>query len=113
MLNRGFRDLDHLQKFEARRALVRRGGPDQKICGARPRSGTLCRSAPLKGHNRCLRHAGPKAARELRERQLRAVGVGTLSVATFAKLEARRERNRLQRMWRKDPWIDGATIELG
>jgi hypothetical protein len=113
MKNRGFLDNDHREKFEAGRSLVRRGGPQQNICGAKTRSGQLCRSAPLEGHWRCLRHAGPKAAHELRNRQLRDLALGRLSAEAFAKLEARREANRLHGLWRRDPWAEGATINLG
>lgn len=113
MRNRGFQSSDHARKFDAGRALVCRGGQLQAICGARTRSGAPCQSAPLKGHWRCLRHAGPKAARQLRDRQLRALALGKLSIAAFARLEARREANRLRRLWKRDPWVAGATVDLG
>lgn len=110
---RGFLSDEHQAAFKAGRELARRGGAAAKICGARTKHGAACQSAPLKGHWRCLRHAGPKAARELRDRQLRDLALGRLSVEAFAKLEARRAANQLRIRWRRDPWAEGATIDLG
>lgn len=110
---RGFLSDEHQEAFEAGRQMVRRGGGAARICGARTKGGAACQSAPLKGHWRCLRHAGPKAARELRNRQLRDLALGRLSVAAFAKLEARRATNQVRIRWRRDPWAEGATIDLG
>ncbi|MBZ9917110.1 hypothetical protein LB517_01420 [Mesorhizobium sp. BR1-1-12] len=62
---------------------------------------------------RCLRHAGPHAARAFRERQIRDVARGSLSPAEFAAHEARRAANRLHDNWKKNPWLPGSTIDLG
>lgn len=82
-------------------------------CGARTRNGGNCRHAPLAGHNRCIRHAGPKAARAFRQRQFNDMQAGRISYAEFARNEAKRAANRLRDQWKKDPWVHGRTIDLG
>jgi hypothetical protein len=68
---------------------------------------------PLQGHTRCLRHAGPKAARAHREVQLRALASGRLDPTVFRVAEQKREANRLRWLWKKHgPWISGSTIDL-
>lgn len=104
---------EHERKFAVGRTLHRRGGPAERLCGARTRFGGTCRQRCLSGHNRCLRHAGPHAARQLRERQLRDLATGRISVAEFKRQERRREVNRLHDAWKRDPWLPGSTIDLG
>jgi hypothetical protein len=112
MLN-GFIDNNHRVACEASRERHRRGGENADICGAKTRRGSSCRMPPLRGHWRCLRHAGPKAARVHRERQLKDLAAGRLEPEVFARAEARRARNRLQRAWKQDVWTPGTTIGLG
>lgn len=83
------------------------------MCGARTRNGGNCRHAPLFGHTRCLRHAGPKAARAYRQRQFEDMQAGKISYAEFARSEAKRAANRLRDQWKKNPWVHGSTIDLG
>lgn len=108
-----FNDETHQTSFEEGRALARRGGPLAPVCGAKTRDGGHCRHAPLVGGARCLRHAGPKAARQYRERQHEAMRAGKISYAEFARSEAKRGANRLRDQWKKDPWVPGSTIDLG
>lgn len=93
---------------------TKRGGPDAPICGARTRQGGTCQNTPIReGKGRCLRHAGPHAARAHRERQFRGLSTGRVSPAEWNRAEARRAANKLSRDWRKDPWVPGTTIDLG
>jgi hypothetical protein len=110
----GFLNEEHRAAFETARADHRRGGPLAKICGARTRGGAACKLPPLKGHTRCLRHAGPKAARRYREHQLKEVAVGRLEPVIFEAAEQRRAANRQRWLWKKyGPWVPGSTISLG
>jgi len=61
---------------------------------------------------RCLRHAGPKAARAYRQRQFDDMQAGKISYAEFARSEGKRAANRLRDQWKKDPWVHGRTIDL-
>lgn len=93
---------------------ARRGGADAAICGARTRTGTVCQNLPIReGKGRCLRHAGPHAAREHRERQRNAFLSGRISAAEWNRAEARRAANRLGWEWKRNPWVPGRTIDLG
>ena len=113
MVDYPFQDEDHQANFKAGRELARRGGPLAPHCGARTRGGGTCRHAPLAGHTRCLRHAGPKAARAYRQRQFDDMQAGKISYAEFERCEAKRAANRLRDQWKKDPWVHGQTIDLG
>jgi len=108
-----FRDEQHEGRFAEGRANFRRGGAFAPLCGARTRNSGTCRQAPLAGHSRCLRHAGPKAARAYRQRQLDDMQAGTISYEDFSRSEAKRAANRLRDQWKKDPWVLGRTIDLG
>jgi hypothetical protein len=44
---------------------------------------------------------------------MRDLALGRLSPETFARAEAKRAVNKLRRAWRKNPWIEGRTIDLG
>lgn len=112
-LARGFVSEAHAAAFAEGRELNNRGGADRKVCGARTRSGGACQQPPLKGHLRCLRHAGAKAAREFRERQLQDLAAGRLSLEEFEKRERRRLANKLHTAWKRDPWLPGSTLDLG
>ena len=109
----GFYSAEQEQNFRAANERVRIGGPDAPQCGARTRTGSACRLLPVKGSKRCLRHCGPKAAREFRERQKRDYGAGRISHDEWERAEAQRSANRLMARWKKDPWAPGATISLG
>ncbi len=109
----GFRSLEHEAAFRDANHLVRRGGQCAAACGARTRTGVACQNAPIReGKGRCLRHAGPKAAREHREHQRRQFFAGKISAAEWNKAEARRAANRLGWEWKKNPWVPGSTIDL-
>jgi hypothetical protein len=109
----GFYSESQKLNFRTANERVRRGGPEAKACGARTRTGNACRQVPVKGSSRCLRHCGPKAAREYRERQRQEFLSGKLSHEDWTRAEARREANRLRERWKKDPWVPGSTIDLG
>lgn len=108
----GFFSREQEHNFAASRTLYQQGGPRERICGARTRGGSPCRHIPIEGSSRCLRHAGPHAARAYRERQYAAFKLGRLSAADWNKAEAKRARNRLHDRWKKNPWLPGATIDL-
>ena len=111
---RGFLNSDHQIAFEIARSEHWRGGAKAKCCGARTRAGGICKQPPISGSLRCLRHAGPKAARAYRETQLRELSAGQLLPAEFAKAERKRAANRLRWLWKKyGPWLAGSTIDLG
>lgn len=109
----GFANFEVKQAFDAGRLRKQRGAPDAAICGARTKGGSLCQGLPLKGGKRCLRHAGRYAALAHRERQREAFMSGKISADEWRLAEARRAANRLQYRWRSDPWLPGATIDLG
>jgi hypothetical protein len=110
---KGFLNDRHRTAFELARDEHRRGGALAKCCGAHTRNGTACGMPPLKGHTRCLRHAGPHAARRHRDEQLHELAAGRLDPAVFEKAEKRRAANRMRQLWKKDPWISGSTLALG
>lgn len=112
MVDYPFKDEVHQAAFEEGRALAHRGGTLAPHCGARTRQGGTCRHAPLVGHTRCLRHAGPKAARAYRQRQFDDMQAGKIGYAEFSRGEAKRAANRLRDQWKKDPWVHGRTIDL-
>nr|WIE92591.1 hypothetical protein P9270_005150 [Mesorhizobium sp. WSM4875] len=109
----GFYSDGHERKFRAANVDHRRGGVAEIVCGARTRTGGSCGQKPLAGSRRCLRHAGPHAARAFRERQIRELAKGRITPAEFAAHEARRDVNRLRDNWKKNPWLLGITIDLG
>lgn len=109
----GFVDDDHRRAFELSREDVRFGGPNQRRCGARTRSGHFCQKTPLTGEIRCLAHGGPAVARRYRASQIEALRRGELSQAEFDRSEAKRAANRLRDRWKRDPWAPGSTLDLG
>lgn len=113
MLISGFQSLEHEAKFRTASKQAGRSGAGAKFCGARTRSGATCRHPPLRGGRRCLRHAGPHAARAYRDRQLDDLALGRITFDAFSRSEAKRAVNRLRWTWRKNPWHPGATIDLG
>jgi hypothetical protein len=113
VLARGFVSSEHASSFAAGRQEHHRGGSARRVCGARTRGRGLCQQPPLAGHNRCIRHAGPKAARELRQRQIGDLAAGRISPVDFERYELRRAANRLRDAWKRNPWLSGATIDLG
>ena len=92
---------------------VRFGDPGSPICGAPCRTGHPCRRRPLKGEERCPVHAAPAALERWRSRQDRRFSRGSLSADVRDGANARRQRNRLQSLWRRDPRLSGRTIDLG
>lgn len=113
MQTRGFRSQTQAENFEAAARLHRRGGPLSPACGARSKTGRTCTQVPISGSVRCLRHAGPDAARVHRQNQLAGLRTGRVSPPEFARAEARRARNRLVEGWKRNPSLPGQTIDLG
>lgn len=113
MPNSGVHSAAHADRFHAAARLVQRGGPLAAVCGARTRSGAGCTQEPLAGGVRCLRHGGRKAAAAHRERQLAGLRTGRVTPEVFARAEARRARNRLLDLWKRNPSVPGRTIDLG
>lgn len=110
----GFKSLTQRENFLAASTLFGRGGDMSKQCGARTRNGALCTQLPIaEGKGRCLRHAGPNAAKAHRETQMRQLATGKTSPEAFARAEARRARNALEWAWTRDPRLPGQTIDLG
>lgn len=110
----GFQSEEHEAAFRQGNLLVRRGGPAMAVCGARTRTGAACQQPPLReGAGRCIRHAGPHAARAHRATQLRELASGKLTAEEWNRAEARRAANRLGDLWKKNPWVPGSTIDLG
>lgn len=109
----GFKSETQRENFLEAARLHRRGGPLATQCGAKLRTGRVCTQLPLVGGLRCLRHAGPDAARAHRERQLFGLQTGRVSPAEFARAEARRARNGLVEGWKRNPSLPGRTIDLG
>lgn len=93
----------------------RRGGPLARICGARAKAGGVCQHPPLRESlaGRCLRHAGPVAARAYQDRLARGLETGSVAPEVFARATARRDRNRLTHGWKRNPSLPGRTIDLG
>lgn len=112
-LTGGFYSPEHEATFYKARSRHARGGEDAEICGARTRSGGVCSQMPLRGGKRCLRHAGPHAARAHRERQMHDLALGRITFEAFIRAEARRAVNRLRWDWKKNSWHPGQTIDLG
>lgn len=109
----GFYTYQQERNFHRAAELVKRGGPDAPVCGARTRTGGFCRALPIRGSVRCIKHCGPHAAKAYRERQREAFRAGKLSVEDWTRAEGRRAANRLRERWKKDPWVAGSTIDLG
>lgn len=109
----GFKDASHRSSFEAARARTQRGQPGAATCGARTRNGATCQHPPVSGFRRCRLHLGPAGSHVLRRRELDALARGELSHEAFVEREARRAANRLVRVWRRQPWTPGATLDLG
>lgn len=112
-LTGGFYSPEHEARFHEAAKRMARGGADSEICGARTRTGGVCRQPRLRGGKRCLRHGGPHAARAHRERQLHDLALGRIRFEAFSRAEAKRAVNRLRWEWKKNPWQPGQTIDLG
>ena len=109
----GFKSETQRENFLEAARLHRRGGPLSIACGARSKTGRTCTQVPITGSLRCLRHAGPDAARVHRQNQLAGLRTGRVSPAEFARAETRRARNRLVEGWKRNPSLPGQTIDLG
>lgn len=70
-------------------------------------------AAAATGRNTLSSAWRPPRRRRYRERQLRGLATGSVSVAEFARAEEQRARNALAVRWRKDPRLPGCTIDLG
>lgn len=109
----GFKSESQRNNFFEAATLHRRGGLLSPSCGARSKTGQTCTQVPVMGSVRCLRHAGPDAARAHRQNQLAGLQTGRVSPAEFARAEARRARNRLTDGWKRNPSLPEQTIDLG
>lgn len=109
----GFQDEDHRRRFLEAAAKTRFGAAEAPICGAKIRTGGVCKKRPLVGEHRCLRHVGPAGARRYHERLYEALGRGEISPEEWQGREHRRRVNALPRVWAKNPWAPGATLILG
>lgn len=109
----GFKSETQRERFYQAAKPYVRGGPLARICGANLRTGGVCTQLALTGEARCLRHGGPDAARRHRERQKAGLENGSVSPEEWARAEAKRARNALLWVWRKDPRLPGRTIDLG
>jgi len=110
----GFQSDRLVSRFRERARITARGQAFAPICGARTRQGAACQNAPIReGKDRCLRHAGPKAANAHHERLWREFQSGKLSPTEWHRREAKRAANRLHDRWKKDPWVPGQTIDFG
>lgn len=109
----GLHDEEHRRAFLEAAARTRFGAVSAPVCGAKTRDGGTCGKRPLAGELRCLRHAGPAAARRHHTRLFEAFGRGEISFGEWQDRERRRLVNRLPRLWAKNPWAPGATVDLG
>lgn len=109
----GFKSDTQRERFLGAASLHVRGGPLARLCGAKLRRGGTCTQLALADEARCLRHAGPDAARRFRVRQEAGLETGSVSPDVWARAEAKRARNALQHGWRKNPSLPGRTIDLG
>lgn len=109
----GLHDEEHRRAFLAAATRTWFGAIGAPVCGARTRGNGTCKMRPLAGERRCLRHAGPAAARRHHERLFEALGRGEISFEEWRQHEQRRLVNRLPRIWARNPWAPGATLDLG
>ncbi|MER2604975.1 MAG: hypothetical protein ABTQ29_04015 [Siculibacillus sp.] len=109
----GFHDEEHRRAFLEAATRTRFGATGAPTCGARTRDGSPCGGRPLAGERRCLRHAGPAAAKRHHERLFEALGRGECTFEEWQAREHCRLANRFPRLWAKNPWAPGATIALG
>lgn len=114
MLTVGFIDEAHRARFRAGAQNMAFGtGLCRDRCGAKTATNKTCERVPLRGERRCLRHAGPAAAKRFRLRQLDELSAGTLDPAVWHNYERKRAVNRIRSAWRRDPWTPGQTLDLG
>ncbi len=109
----GFKSEAHRARFMETNREFKRHGPEARQCGAKLRKGGFCTHLALAGEDRCIRHAGPDAAKRFRARQKREFERGEVAPEVWAAAEARRARNALDWAWHKDPRLPGQTIDLG
>ncbi|MDK9695516.1 MAG: hypothetical protein OEL76_03925 [Siculibacillus sp.] len=109
----GLHDEKHRRAFLEAAARTRFGAVGAPVCGAKTRDGATCKKRPLSGERRCLRHAGPAAAKRYHERLFEAFGRGEITFEAWQEREHRRLANRLPRLWAENPWAPGMTIDLG
>lgn len=109
----GFHDEAHRVAFLEAAAKTRFGAAGAPVCGAKTRDGGTCKKRPLSGERRCLRLSGPAAAKRYHAQLREALGRGEIDHATWAAREQRRLLNQLRERWRRDPWVPGATVDLG
>lgn len=109
----GFQSEEHRRAFLEAGRLTQLGAPMAPICGARTRGGGFCHRRPIEGFPRCLAHAGPKAAKVFHARLFAAFGRGEIRLEEWTRQLQRRQVNRLPRVWARDPWAQGSSIDLG
>ena len=109
----GFHSEDHRRAFLEAGRSTQLGAPTAPLCGARTRGGGFCHRRPIEGFPRCLQHAGPKAAKVFHQRLFAAFGRGEIGLEEWQHRVHRRRVNKLPRIWTKDPWAPGASIDLG
>ena len=109
----GLHDEKHRRAFLEGAVRTRFGAVGAPVCGAKTRDGGTCKKRPLAGERRCLRHAGPAAAKRYHRRLFEAFGRGEIGFEEWQDRMQRRLVNRLPRLWKKNPWAPGATIDLG
>lgn len=109
----GFHSDEHRQHFLEIAKRTRFGAAEAQTCGAKARNGGICRDRPLSGQRRCLKHAGPAGAKRHYEAMFEVFARGEIGLDEWQRRQHRRALNRLPRLWAKDPWTPGATIDLG
>jgi hypothetical protein len=67
----------------------------------------------VKGFDRCRHHIGGADAKRFRQLKQKRFEQGKLTPQQMRNYAARRARNRLNAIWRRDPWVPGQTIDLG
>jgi len=67
----------------------------------------------LRGEDRCPVHTGREHASERRVRLLERQARGDATPEQAARAARRFAANRMRRLWRRDPWVPGSTIDLG
>jgi hypothetical protein len=88
-------------------------GSALRTCGATTRAGSPCRRVALRGEDRCPVHTGREHASERRVRLLERQARRDATPEQAARAARRFAANRMRRLWRRDPWVPGSTIDLG
>jgi len=105
----GHRDAAHAAAFQAGRVRYHSAGGAPRCC-APSRAGTPCQKPVKAAGLRCEWHGGRKAGRI---RRARLLDPENATPAQIAHAVRRAALNRLARLWRKEPWTPGLTLDLG